>query len=60
MAATLGPLSALIGIRLFGYVAPQRYHLAAQAAAAYCLIWTDLIYSGAALILQRLWEQCRG
>jgi hypothetical protein len=54
LAATLGPLSALIGIRLLGVAAPQRYLLALEAAAAYCLVWTGLVYGGGWLLLQRL------
>lgn len=54
LAATLGPLSALIGIRVLGVALPRGYLLAAQAAAAYCLVWTGLVYGGGWLLLQRL------
>ena len=59
LAATVGPLSALIGIRVFGFAAPRRYVLAAEAAAAYCLVWTGLVYSGGWLLLQHVLAQLR-
>ncbi len=54
LGATVGPLSALIGIRVFGFAAPRRYLLAVSAAAAYCLVWTGLVYSGGWLLLRHL------
>ena len=54
LAATLGPLSALIGMRLFGVGLPRGYWLVAPAIAAYCLVWTGLVYGGGWLLLQRL------
>jgi hypothetical protein len=57
LGATVGPLSALLGIRLFGFAAPRRYLLAVEAAAAYCLVWTGLVYSGGWLLLRHLLAQ---
>jgi hypothetical protein len=54
LGASVGPLSALLGIRLFGVPAPRRYLLAIAAAAAYCLVWTGLVYSGGWLLVQHL------
>ena len=59
LGATVGPLSALIGIRLFGFGAPRRYVLAAEAVAAYCIVWTGLVYSGGWLLLQHVLGQLR-
>jgi len=59
LAATVGPLSALLGIRVFGFPAPRRYWLAAAAAAAYCVVWTGLVYSGGWLLIQHLVAQLR-
>ncbi|HLI27063.1 MAG TPA: hypothetical protein VKZ60_08340 [Chloroflexota bacterium] len=55
LAATFGPLSALIGIRLFRVPLPRGYLLAVQAAAAYCIVWTGLVYGGGWLLVQHLW-----
>jgi hypothetical protein len=60
LAASVGPLSALIGIRLFGYGAPRRYLLAIEAAAAYCVVWTGVIYSGGWVLIQHLLASLRG
>jgi hypothetical protein len=57
LAASVGPLSALIGIRVFGFAAPRRYLLAAQAAAVYCMVWTGLIYGGGWVLLQHILVQ---
>jgi hypothetical protein len=54
LAASVGPLSALLGIRMFGFAAPRRYLLAIEAAAVYCLIWTGLIYGGGWVLLRHL------
>lgn len=59
LAATVGPLSALLGIRVLGFPAPRRYWLAAEAAAAYCVVWTGLVYSGGWLLIQHLIAQLR-
>jgi hypothetical protein len=53
-AASMGPLSALIAIRVLGFAPRQRYALAVAAAAAYCVVWTGLVYSGGWLLIQRL------
>jgi hypothetical protein len=60
LAASVGPLSALIGIRLFGFAAPRRYVLAIEAAAAYCVVWTGVIYSGGWVLIQHLLAYLRG
>ena len=57
LGASVGPLSALLAIRLFGFAAPRRYWLASGAAAAYCVVWTGLIYSGGWLLLRHLLGQ---
>ena len=57
LGATVGPLSALLAIHLSGFAAPRRYLLAAEAAAAYCVVWTGLVYSGGWLLLRHLLAQ---
>ena len=57
LGASVGPLSALLAIRLFGFTAPRRYLLAIEAAAAYCVVWTGLVYSGGWLLLRHLLTQ---
>ncbi len=54
LGASVGPLSALIGIRVLGIEAPRRYVLAAGAAATYCVVWTGLVYSGGWLLLRHV------
>lgn len=57
LAGTLGPLSALLGIRVFRVPLPRGYLLAVQAAAVYCLVWTGLVYGGGWLLVQHLWAR---
>jgi hypothetical protein len=50
----VGPLSAVLAIRMFGFPAPRRYVLAMIATAAYCVVWTGLIYGGGWVLVQHL------
>jgi hypothetical protein len=54
LGASVGPLSALLAIRMFAFPSPRRYLLAAGATAAYCVVWTGVVYGGGWVLLQHL------
>jgi hypothetical protein len=54
LGASVGPLSALLAIRMFAFLSPRRYLLAVGATAAYCVVWTGIIYGGGWVLLRHL------
>jgi hypothetical protein len=54
LGASVGPLSSLLAIRMFGFPSPRRYLLAAGATAAYCVVWTGVVYGGGWVLLRHL------
>jgi hypothetical protein len=54
LGASVGPLSALLAIRMFGIPSPRRYLLAMGATAAYCVVWTGVVYGGGWVLLRHL------
>jgi hypothetical protein len=54
LGASVGPLSALLAIRMLAFPSPRRYLLAAGATAGYCVVWTGIIYGGGWVLLRHL------